>query len=328
MNTDAPALAAPIPSPSPTPGNTPYHRLALERPGTARWWRPLATLGVTTGLALGGFGIAIVVFAVATIILSWEPTEGLADPRNPGDVLLLLGFIAIGVPAVVLGSRWGGGMRGAIHSVARRVRWGLLLRAASVVLPLYAVVLVGSFVLAPPTDLSWPPADGRLLAVLAVVLLLTPLQCAAEEYAFRALPQQVLGIWLRSPLWGILLPVPLFMIGHGYDWVGQIDLAVFAVCMGFLVWKSGGVELAIVVHTANNLVLFLLAPFSPSSLEQGAVPPEALLLSLPLTLGVTAGLALWVSRRHGLRFFEPVTSAGPRPTADLTGPTAVAEARV
>jgi membrane protease YdiL (CAAX protease family) len=307
----------------------PFHRLAHDRPTTARWWRPLATFGVAAGLALAGSLALILVAAIATLVAqpAWRPSELLDDPRNPGDMLFMLGFLAIGVPAVVLGSRWGGGMRGAIHSVARRFRWALLLRAASVVVPLYAAVLVGSFVISPPADFSWPAADGRTLAVFAIVLLLAPLQCAAEEYAFRALPQQMLGTWLRSPLWGILLPVPLFMVGHGYDVVGQIDIAVFAVCMGFLVWKSGGVELAIVVHTANNLVLFLLAPFSPSSLVQGTVEPWTLLLSLPLTLGVTAGLALWVSRTHRLRFFEPVRSAARPPVTPGPGSAGPAESR-
>lgn len=307
--------------PTAAPEPLPYHRLAHRLPGTARWWRPLASIGTAAGLAVGGALVVILAIAIATLVAppSWRPSELLDDPRNPGDMLFMLGFLAIGVPAVVLGSRWGGGMRGAIHSVVLRIRWGLLLRAASVVVPLYALVLVGSFVIAPPPDFSWPAADGRTVAVFAIVLLLAPLQCAAEEYAFRALPQQALGTWLRSPLWGILLPVPFFMIGHGYDWVGQIDIAVFAVSMGFLVWKSGGVELAIVVHTANNLVRFLLAPFSPSSLTQGTVEPWVLLLSLPLTLGVTAGLTLWVSRTHGLRFFEPVRSVPSvvAPRADL-----------
>ena len=295
----------------------PYHRLAHERPGTARWWRPLATLGTTIGLAVGAALVLILVLAIATLVVppDWRPTEALDDPRNPADILFMLSFIAIGLPAVVLGSRWGGGMRGAIHSVAGRLRWGMLLRAAVVVVPIYALIIGGSLLLSPPTDFAWPAADARTVAVFAIVILLVPLQCAAEEYAFRALPQQVIGTWLRSPVWGILLPVPLFMIGHGYDWVGQIDIAAFAICTGFLVWKSGGVELAIVMHTANNLVLFLFAPFSASSLQQGSVDPSLLLFSMPLLLGTTAALALWVSRTHGLRFFEPVTSS-PRPARE------------
>ena len=114
-------------------------------------------------------------------------------------------------------------------------------------------------------------------------------------------------------LWGILIPVPLFVLAHGYDWVGQIDIAVFAVCMGALTWKSGGLECAIVLHTANNLTLFLLTTFSASStLEQGAVDPILLLISLPVTLGSTAWLWWWVSRRYGVRALEPVVEVARR----------------
>lgn len=286
----------------------PYHRLSWRHAGTARWWRPLSTFGVAAGLyAAMMVGVLIVsVLAAFFVPASWAPSDMLEDPRNPTDMLIALGTIALMLPAAVLGARWGGRMPGVIHSVAGRVRWRMLFRAAAIVLPLYAAVHAISFLVSPPEDFAWPSADLGTAAVFAIILLLAPLQCAGEEYVFRGLPQQMFGTWLRSPVWGILLPVPLFMIGHGYDWVGQIQIAVFAICMGVLIWKSGGLELAIVVHTANNLTLFLLAPFSPSSLEQGTVSPLALLLSLPLTLGVTAGLFWWVSRSHRLRWFEPV----------------------
>lgn len=292
-----------------------FHRLALARPSSARWWRPFAVLGITLGLAAAFGAVALVGLVAASLAdpTHWTPSAELDDPRNPVDLVFLLGSVAVLLPAVVLASRWGGRLRGGVHSVVGRVRWRLMARAAAVVLPVYAVVHGITFALAPPTDLAWPPVDGRLAFVFVIIILLTPLQCAAEEYAFRALPQQMLGTWLRSPVWGVLVPVPLFMLGHGYDWVGQIDIAVFAVCMGFLVWKSGGVELAIVVHTANNLIVFLFAPFSASSLEQGAVPPSALLLSVPLTLLVTGGLAIWVGRTHGLRLLEPVRGSGRPP---------------
>ncbi|MFT2752941.1 lysostaphin resistance A-like protein [Clavibacter sp. Sh2088] len=291
----------------------PYHRLAHLRPETARWWRPLAALGTVLGLALASGLLIIVGMVIASFALpAWRMSDTLEDPTNPADLLFLLGSLAVLIPVVVLGMRWGGGMRGTIHSVVGRVRWRMMLRAASVVIPLYALVIGISSAIAPPDDLATPPLDARTVTVFVVILLLVPLQCAAEEYAFRGLPQQLLGTWLRSPVWGIALPVPLFMVGHGYDWAGQVDLATFALCAGFLVWKSGGLELAIVVHVANNLILFLLAPFSPSSLHQGATDPAGLLLTLPLTLLTTWGLTAWVSRTHGLRLLEPVRSAARR----------------
>jgi len=297
-----------------------YHRLSHLEPRTARWWRPFATLGVGAGLLLALAALGLLAALVTVLVdelttfpslpSALRPSADLLDPRNPVDHLLNLGLIALLIPLVVLGLRWGGAQRGTVHSVDGHFRWRMALRAAAVVLPVFAVLHWTLLALIPPEDLSMPPVGAPLLAVVVIVLLLTPLQCAAEEYAFRGLPMQLLGTWLRTPVVGIVLPVPLFLLGHGYDWVGQIDLAVFALSMGFLVWKSGGVELAVVVHTANNLPLFLASPLSPSSLEQGAIAPWSLLYSLPLTLATTAALTVWVSRRHGVGLLEPVRGLG------------------
>ncbi|MFD6098692.1 CPBP family intramembrane glutamic endopeptidase [Nocardiopsis flavescens] len=310
--------------PRPLPDTAlPYHRLTRLEHRTSRWWRPLATVAAALALfvALSLLGAALL--ALASLFVPWLPEPTDLDDfvlDNPTDMLLTFGMLALMIPAVLLGARWaGGGASRILHSVAGRLRWPLMLGAAAVLVPLYALVYWGSFLLDPPADAAVPRADPLLLAGVAVCLVLVPLQCAAEEYAFRGLPQQVLGTWLRSPLWGIVLPVPLFMLGHGYDWVGQVDIAVFALCMGFLVWKTGGLELAIAVHTANNLTLLVAAPFSPSSLDQGAVDPAVLLVSVPLTLAATAGLTLWFSRAHGLRPLEPLLGNGGRTAAPVPG---------
>jgi uncharacterized protein len=311
------------PRPLPNTG-LPYHRLTRLEHRTSRWWRPLLTLAVAGALFLALSLLGAVALALGSLALPWLPEPSDLDEfvlDNPTDMLLTFGLLALMIPAVLLGARWGGGGASRIlHSVAGRLRWSMMLRAAAVLVPLYAAVYWGAFLLDPPDDAAVPVWDPMLLAGLAICLALVPLQCAAEEYAFRGLPLQVMGTWLRSPLWGIVLPVPLFMLGHGYDWVGQVDIAVFALCMGFLVWKTGGLELAIVVHTANNLTLLMAAPFSPSSLNQGAVDPAALLVSVPLTLAVTAGLTVWFSRAHGLRPFEPLLGTGGPPAAPAALP--------
>lgn len=316
--------------PRPLPDTAlPYHRLTRLEHRTSQWWRPLATVAAAFALFVALTILGAVLLGVVALLVPRLPELSDLDDfvlDNPTDMLLTFGTLALMIPAVLLGARWGGGGASRIlHSVASRVRWSLMLRAAAVLVPFYALVYWGSFLLDPPADAAVPRADPLLLAGVAVCLVLVPLQCAAEEYAFRGLPQQVLGTWLRSPLWGILLPVPLFMLGHGYDWVGQVDIAVFALCMGFLVWKTGGLELAIAVHTANNLTLFMAAPFSPSSLNQGAVDPAVLLVSVPLTLVATAGLTLWFSRAHGLRLFQPLLGNGGRTAAPAPGGFAGAE---
>lgn len=297
------------------PEPLPYHRMARLTPRTRKWWRPLLVMLLAAGLIGAFFAVSLVVTVLFGVLPGMpEPTADMEDPRNPVDMFATLGMLAIGVPAVALAFRWAGGRRretaGTLHSVVGRFRWSLMGRAALVVVPVFLVANVGGFFLLPPPDLSIPRGGLSLVLVYVVILAVTPLQCAAEEYVFRALPQQVLGTWLRLPVWGILLPVPLFVAGHGYSWVGQIDIAVFAVCTGLLVWKTGGVELSILVHAANNGTLFLVAPFSPSSMHQGDTSPLELLFSMPPLVLTTFGLIWWVSRRDGLRLLEPVRGRG------------------
>ncbi|WP_159621460.1 CPBP family intramembrane glutamic endopeptidase [Ruania rhizosphaerae] len=309
VTTAVPALRPQREAP-PTP--VPYHRLAHLHRRTSQRWRPLLTLLLTAALWCG----FLIAAGLLGLLLWWlvpglpQPTPGLDDPRNPSDMLIAFGMIALLLPSVVLGSRWGGGAPRIVHSVLGCVRWRLLLRAGVVVLPLYAIVWWTSFLLDPPADASMPRLDVSLVALLVIVVVVVPLQSAAEEYAFRGLPQLALGTWLRSPVWGIVLPVPLFIVGHGYDVVGQVSVGMFALCAGFLVWKTGGLELAVVMHVANNLPLAVIAPLSPSSMHQGAVDPVYLLIDLPLTIGVTVSLTLWVSRIHGLRVLEPLRGPG------------------
>lgn len=244
------------------PVHLPYHRLALADP-RHRWWRPLVTLVLflTTYLVL------------VTGILAVLAGVGLADPRvmdiltttfdsaepaldTPWGLALGLGLIALMIPALAIGVRVGERSRlGRLSSVAGRLRGRLLLP----MLGLAALVFVPVVVL--EATMQW--SQGTLsvdlsrtaLVMLALGLLVVPFQAAAEEYVFRALPQQVLGAWLRSPWWGILLPVPLFVLGHDYDLAGQLSIAVFALATGILVWRTGGLEAAIALHVVNNLVV-------------------------------------------------------------------------
>lgn len=316
------ATSAPPAMPS-----TAYHRLARAVPRQSYWWRPLLALLVFAAVVGVGFAALMVAATVATLVVpGLTPSDTMGDPRNPMDMLLGLGLIALFIPAVLIASRVAYGSAGMSHSVRERFRWGLLGRAALVVVPVYLVLNIGSTVLLPGNSFEMPPLTGQVIAAWIIIVLLVPVQAAGEEYAFRTLPMQMFGTWLRSPLWGILIPVPLFMASHGYHWVGQIDIAVFAIAMGLLAWKTGGIELPILMHVANNWTLFLLAPTMANPLEQGAVPPIALLTATVPTILITAGLWWWHSKREGLGLWEPARGSRrqhgadePQPAAQLAG---------
>lgn len=259
----------------------------------------------------------------------WPPLAtsiDIDDPLNPADQFLGLGMLALLIPAVLVGTLAGYGRAGIALSVTGRFRWGLLGRAAIVVVPVYLVVNTGVNLVLERDAIEMPGLGAGVIAAWLLALVLAPLQSAGEEFAFRALPMQVMGTWLRLPLLGILLPVPLFVLGHGYDWVGQIDMAAFAIVMGLLAWKTGGLEIPILLHAANNWTLFAIAPLIPGFTEQGAVPLSGLLLALLPMLLLSAGIWVWFSRREGLRLGEPLRGGGRalgRPAQELAqaGPT-------
>lgn len=284
----------------------PYHRAARAIPHRGYWWRPLVTLAVAFGAYVVMNLQLLVPLVIASVIWpSLAPSATLMDPLNPVDQLMGLGMLALLIPAVLVGSLAGYGRAGIALSVLGRFRWGLLGRAALVVLPVYVLINLVLNLILEREAIVVPPFSASVIIAWVLALVLAPLQSAGEEFAFRALPMQILGTWLRWPLIGILVPVPLFMLGHGYNWLGQIDIAVFAIVMGLLAWKTGGLEIPILLHAANNWTLFAIAPLIPGFTEQGEIRLLGFVLAMAPMLLLSAGIWWWYSRRAGLGLWEP-----------------------
>lgn len=283
-----------------------YPRLARAIPHRRYWWRPLVAVAVAGAVYVIMTLQLMVPLLVAGVF--WPPlapSDSMLDPLNAMDQIFGLGSLALLVPAVLVGTLAGYGRAGIAHSVLGRFRWGLLGRAAIVVAPVYLLVNLGLNLVLEREDIVVPSLGAGAVVAWLLTLVLVPLQAAGEEYAFRALPMQALGTWLRRPLLGILVPVPLFVLGHGYSWLGQVDIAVFALMMGALAWKTGGLEIPILLHVANNWTLFAIAPLIPGFTEQGEVSVAVFVQAMVPMLLLSAGIWWWFSRSHGLGLWEP-----------------------
>jgi membrane protease YdiL (CAAX protease family) len=96
---------------------------------------------------------------------------------------------------------------------------------------------------------------GAVAVAAPVLLALVPLQAAAEEFLFRGWLLQALGGLGRSPLVAMVLSAVLFTLVHGLGTVwGFLDLVGFAVIAGWLTVRTGGLEAAIALHLATNLL--------------------------------------------------------------------------
>lgn len=201
-----PQVAAGTPATATAPAGLAYHRLSHADP-KSRWFSPLleGLLGVAVFI---GLNLMISVALAAAIMGSGLSLQDVATNRavimeHPAlFALTFLSVIAI-VPSLfvarlVVGPKpWG-----LIHSVAGRLRRSLLLPYLGLSFAVYgiyyAVALAVSGASLPEYRYFQPP-QVEFWVYVAMMLLLVPVQCYAEELAYRGFMMQMLGRWLRTP---------------------------------------------------------------------------------------------------------------------------------
>lgn len=311
-----------------------FHRLVFARRRSG-WWTPLAVGAL--GIIL--FLLMVLVVSLAAILVALSNDDaaralnrvlddpGALDVTNPLSLLIGLGSVALLLPAYLLASLIVNGRRlGFVSAVFGRLRWRWLLVCSGLGVAVALVVTLVTALL-PAEDAGaqfTPPTGGALWLSLLVVVLVVPVQATAEEYVFRGYLMQSIGRWLRHPLFAILLPVPLFVIGHLYDPVGQAGVALFAIAAGWLTWRTGGLEAAIAVHIVNNLLAFvtgIVAGSDPAATDVGWV---SFATSVLLLGGYCLAVEYVLRRRPIVRTYAiprtPMPAPIPMPTPTATVP--------
>ena len=303
--------------------STPYHRLARETPEYAWWKLPVAGLLAIVIWFVAGvllFVVALIMFAAGPgfeYFEEWTNSTGELDLHELAFFVLGMLTLAIMIPAVLLAVLATGPRPiGYLSSVAGRLRWGWLARTAVIAFVVFIVTIGGAVALTEVTDpaeVSGPDLSGRALVAIGLVLLLVPFQAAAEEYVFRGYILQLVGSWTRFAIIPVVVSVPLFVAGHGYEFWGLVDVGIFGLTAAVVTIRTGGLEAAIVAHTANNVVLFVLdalGMFSATD-DSGAGPLDV----VPTIISSVVFLVWvdWAARRQGLQRTRPPMPPPPKP---------------
>ncbi|OQD56051.1 CAAX protease family protein [Streptomyces phaeoluteigriseus] len=281
-----------------------YHRLARIS-ARHRWWRPvLGTLFVAVTYTVTVGLLYVLVSAVGVARGYREGPDGTVEFGPVTTTAVDLTMLAVAIPLVLLAVRWiGRRPAGTVSSVTGGLRWRWLGRCLLVALPILALT-TGAMLLLPAQD--GPEQQWAGWAVfgpaLAMLVVLVPLQAAAEEYAFRGWLIQAVGAFLRSPWPAIVPQAVLFAAAHGWGtpW-GFADLVVFGAVAGWLTVRTGGLEAAIGLHAVNNLFAFAAAAFVVDGLESDDTAADAPweLVALDLTgVALYTAAVLWLARRH------------------------------
>ncbi|NNG19599.1 CPBP family intramembrane metalloprotease [Naumannella sp. ID2617S] len=313
-----PPLVSPTPPSLPTAGPTaaPAHdyqqRLAIERPAAWRGILALLLLLVTFGVQMavfGGIGIGIDLLTGRYSPANGSPTMSPALLGSSVAGLATLIPISMGIQRLMFGVP-----ARSLHSVFNRFRWRLLGRAALVVVPVWTVYMVAFSSLIPQPTKPMPMID--VIAYAAIGLLIIPFQAAGEEYAFRGLALRVAASWGGGPRAGLVLGVLvsslLFMVAHASTdvWL-NLYYFTFGACLALIAWRTGGLELPVLVHAVNNVLATLVGLIFQSDLDKGfdrSAGAGSVHMMIPAAmLVVTAAVVWW--------------RTGPRPVTGPAEPT-------
>jgi uncharacterized protein len=315
--------------PGTPPHDQPVEYLQAMRSRHWRWWRPLLGLLLFVLVYLVATVAATAVVFVAGFATGALPDASTIDPTDltdPGLLLLTNVSLIVAIPCVWLSWVAAHGMRiGWSSSVLARLRWRLLAPYTLMALPTLAAGILLSVLLGFVAG-DWKvtgPIDG-FGWLLVVVLLTTPVQSAAEEYVFRGYLSQAIAGWVGRPRAGAVaaavLTAALFSAAHlPPDVWTFLDRFAFGLAASAVVWLTGGLEAAIVLHAVNNVVVFLLAGSLGEGVTTDAVPAGTGVLVVLIDLLAMAAYVGLVARTRQLLRPEVRTAAFDLRPASPTG---------
>jgi membrane protease YdiL (CAAX protease family) len=245
----------PAPTP-PVPAGVEYHRVyAGRRGGVLRGSVAIALL------VIGMIGFAVLLDGMSVILD--RALFGRSGPSTPLKQAAGALSVALLIPYCMLLQRVLYGLPPrSLHSVAGRFRYGVFGRALLAFGP-PVLIVVAVVVGASDEGATVPWATADLVAFFVIGMVLIPLAAAGEEYGFRGLMFRVLGGWAKGArsgaILGIVVTTVLFSLAHGtLDPFLLTSYLVLFSSMAIITWRTGGLEVAVVLHGVYNLAFLVL----------------------------------------------------------------------
>jgi membrane protease YdiL (CAAX protease family) len=130
-----------------------------------------------------------------------------------------------------------------------------------------------------PKDMEFNFDINKFISLFVVVIIFIPIQTATEELIFRGYLMQGLGIAFKNGIVPFIITSVLFGLMHGSNPEAKAHgllimmpyYIFFGAFLGFLTLLDEGMELALGIHCANNLISCLLITSKNSVLQTDAL---------------------------------------------------------
>lgn len=151
---------------------------------------------------------------------------------------------------------------GSLHSVTGCFRFDMFGRSLLFIGPFVLIPMSLTSLFMPGDSVTWSHVD--VVAFFITGMILTPLAAAGEEYGFRGLMFRIVGSWplgdLSGAILGIILTAGLFSLFHGtFDPYLLTSYLVLFSSLAVITWRTGGLEVAVVIHGVYNVAGLVLA---------------------------------------------------------------------
>ncbi|MBP2476651.1 membrane protease YdiL (CAAX protease family) [Crossiella equi] len=282
------------------PAGTEYHRVYAGE--GRRIFRGMLAIVL---LVVGFIGFAVLFQRLSEVVDA--ALFGRSGPSTPLRQAAGALGLAVLIPYCMLVQRVVYGVRAAsLHSVAGRFRFGVLGRALLVFGPPLLIV-VAVVALGGGNSVPWTSVD--LISFFVIGMLLTPLGAAGEEYGFRGLLFRVFGGWTRGArsgaALGIVTTTVLFSLAHGTldPFLFTSYLVLFS-SMAIVTWRTGGLEVAVVLHGVYNVTALVLGTtlhfdIGAELANRGDATGSWLNLAPSAVLVVITAIVWWMTRKDG-----------------------------
>ena len=158
------------------------------------------------------------------------------------------------------------------------ISWRRIFQGAAVwgVIMLCSVGIQGALF---PERYVWTFDAQRWLLFFMLALLLTPIQCAAEEVFFRGYLLQAFGRISRHPVVAASLSSVMFTLPHLVNpevtangmWIMVVTYFTMGLFFALVALRDARLELSIGAHTANNFFLIVFFGYKDSPLPTSAM---------------------------------------------------------
>lgn len=238
-----------------------------------RWWKPIVAV-VLAGVLFAIVSLLLMFLGIAISIATGHGTiedmeQGGLEAFSDSFFLANNVSLALLIPISMAVSAWVMKQApGLLASVEGRIRWAWLGRCLLIALPILVVFMALQVILSARSgNLDGIGIRPETWLLIVGIIVTTPFQAMAEEYAFRGVLNRAVASFFRNEKVGLVAGAVVsslaFMFSHG---AGDMGLNIFYFFFGIigcmLAWRTGGLEASIAVHVINNLLAEALVPFS------------------------------------------------------------------